>query len=59
MMKCFLKYEGEGMLSMTVLLCIWTWKNEYAPKGWKEGVVQNVFKKETRLTRGTTEGCCS
>ena len=48
----FMKYGGEGMLTMTVMLYNWVWKNEYAPRRWREGVVVNLFK-ETRLTRGT------
>ena len=45
---------------LTVLLyCItgYIWKNAYAPRRWREGVVVvNLFKKEIRLTRGTIYG---
>ena len=32
------------MLTMMVMLCNWTWKNEYAPKRWREGVAAKFFK---------------
>ena len=41
----FLKYGGEGMITMMVLLYNWIWKNEYTPKRWREGVAVNLFKK--------------
>ena len=44
------------MLTTIVKLYNWIWKNEYAPKRRRERVVVNIFKKETRLARGSTEG---
>ena len=41
-----MKYGGEGMLYN------WIWKNDYAHKRWREGVVV----KDTRLTWGTIDG---
>ena len=43
------------MLTLMVMLYNWIWKNEYAPKRWREGVV-DFLRKEIRLTRGSTEG---
>ena len=49
----FMRYGGEGMLMVTmmVMLYIWIWKNEYAPKRWREGVV-NLFKKGGKADPG-------
>ena len=33
------------MLTMMVMLCNWMWKNEYAPKRGREGVVVKLFEK--------------
>ena len=44
-MNEFLKYGGEGMITMMVLLYNWNWKNEYTPIRWRERVVVNFFKK--------------
>ena len=52
----FLKDGGGGMITMMVLLYNWIWKNEYTPKRWREGVVADLFKKETRPTQGIVEG---
>ena len=43
----FMKYGGDALLPMTVMLYNWILKNEYAPKRWREGVliVVNLFKK--------------
>ena len=42
----FMKYKGEEMLTMMVLLYNWMWKNEYATINtrWR-GVVVKLFKK--------------
>ena len=40
-----MRYGGEGMLTVMVMLYNWIWKNEYAPKRWRKGVVVNLFKK--------------
>lgn len=34
-----MKYGGEAMLLMMVMLYKWVWKNEYPPQWWTEGVV--------------------
>ena len=34
-----MKYGGEGMLALMVRLYNWIWKNEYAPRRWRERVV--------------------
>ena len=52
LMKC----GGEGMLTMMVMLYNWVWKNEYAPKSWREGVVVNLFKKRYKVYRGNYRG---
>ena len=39
-----MKYGGEGMLTVMVTLYNWIWKNEYAPKRWRQGVVGKVFQ---------------
>ena len=44
------------MIAMVVRLCNWTQKKEHAPKRWREGVVVNYSRKETRLAWATTEG---
>ena len=52
----FLKYGGEGMITMMVMLYNWIWKNEYyIPKRRREGVLVNLFK-ETRLIQGIIAG---
>ena len=49
------------MLTMMVMLYSWIWKNEYAPKRWREGVVvvANLTKKgdkaDPRDCRGMTK----
>ena len=47
------------MLTVMVMLNNWIWKNEYAPKWWREGVVVNLFKKgnksDPRYYRGKTQ----
>ena len=39
MVNEFIKYGGEGMLTLMVMLYNWIWKHEYAPRRWREGVV--------------------
>ena len=51
-MNEFLKYGGEGMITMVVELYNWIWKNEYTPKRWREGVVVNLFKKGDKADPG-------
>ena len=54
----FIKYGGESMLTSVVTMYNWIWKNENAPKRWREGVVVNLFKKgdkaDPRNYRGLT-----
>ena len=52
----FMKYGGEGMLSMLVILYNWIWKNEYAPRRWREGVVVNLFSKGDKADPGNHRG---
>ena len=33
------------MLAVMVMLYSWIWKNEYAPKMWRQGVVVRLVKK--------------
>ena len=47
-----MKYGGEGMHAMMVMLYNWIWKNECAPKRWREGVVVNLFKKGDKADPG-------
>ena len=44
------------MLTMMIILCNWIWKNEYALKRWREGVVGNFFKKEDEADPGNYPG---
>ena len=44
------------MLTMMVMLYNWTWKNEYAPKRWREGVVVKLFKKGDKADPGNYGG---
>ena len=39
-----MKYGGEGMITMMAMLYNLIWKNEYAPRRRREGVVVNLFK---------------
>ena len=48
----FMKYGGEEMHTMMVILYNWIWKNEYAPRTWREGVVVNLFKKGDKADPG-------
>ena len=49
-----MKYGGDALLPMIVLLYDWILKNEYAPKRWREGVliVVNLFKKGDKADPG-------
>ena len=47
----FIKYGGEGMITMMVMLCNWIWKNEYAPRRWR-GVLANLLKKGDKADPG-------
>ena len=40
------------MITMMVMLSHWMWKNEYAPKRCREGVVANLFKKGYKADQG-------
>ena len=40
------------MLTMMVMLYNLIWKNEYAPRRWREGVVVNLFKKGDKADPG-------
>ena len=44
------------MLAMMVMLINWIWKNEYAPRRWREGVVANLFKKGGKADPGPYQG---
>ena len=52
----FLKYGGEGVITMMVDLYNWIWRNEYTPKRWREGVVVNLFKKGDKAEPGNYRG---
>ena len=52
----FKKHGGEGMLTVMVMLYNWIWKNGYAPRRWREGVVVNLFKKGDKADPGNIEG---
>ena len=52
----FLKYGGEGMITMMVMMNDWIWENEYTPKRWREGVVVNRFKKGDKADPGNYRG---
>ena len=55
-MNEFMKYGGEGMLTMMVMLYNWIWKKEDAPRRWREGVVVNLFKKGGKGDPGNYNG---
>ena len=40
------------MLTMTIRLYNWIWKNECAPRRWREGVVVNLLKKVDKSDPG-------
>ena len=44
------------MITMMVVLHDWIWKNEYARKRWREGVVINSFKKGDEADAGNYRG---
>ena len=44
------------MITTMVMMYNWIWENEYTPKRWREGVVVNLVKEETRLAQGIIEG---
>lgn len=50
------KFGGEGMIQMMVLLFNWVWENEYAPSRWRKGVVVNLFKKGDKTDPGNYRG---
>ena len=52
LVNAFMKYRGEGVPTMMVLLYNRIWKNQYAPKRWREGVALNLFKKEDMADGG-------
>ena len=51
-----MKYGGDGMLTMIIMLYNWRWKNEYAPKRWRERVVFQLFKKGDTADPGNYRG---
>ena len=40
------------MITMMAMLYNLIWKNEYAPRRWREGVVVNLFKKGDKADPG-------
>ena len=52
----FIKYGGEGMFTILVMLYNWIRKNEYAPRRWREGVVVNLSKKGDKADPGNYRG---
>ena len=50
------KYGGEGMLTIMVMLCNGIRKNEYAPRRWREEVVFKIFKKGDKADPGNYGG---
>ena len=52
----FVKYGGEGMLAIMVMLYYWVCKNEYAPKRWRERVVENLFTNGNKAYPGGYRG---
>ena len=44
------------MLAVIDMLYNWIWKNEYAPKRWREGVVVNLFKAGDKADPGNCRG---
>ena len=44
------------MSTMMVMLYNRIWKNEYAPRRWREGVVANLFKKRDKADPGKYRG---
>ena len=41
---------------MMVMLYNWIWKNEYAPRRWREGVAVNLFKEGDKADPGNYRG---
>ena len=52
----FIRYGGEGMLTMMFMLYNWIWKNKHAPKRWRDGVVVNFFKRGDKAGPGSHRG---
>ena len=50
-----MKYGGEAMLTMMVMLYYWIWKKDYAPRTWRK-VVVNVCKKGDKAGLGNFGG---
>ena len=44
----FMKYGGAEMRIMLVMLYNWIWKNEYAPRRWREGAIHSKLLQERR-----------
>ena len=44
------------MLTMMITLYNWIWKNEHAPRRWREGVVAKCFMKGDKAGPGTYIG---
>ena len=44
------------MITRMVMLYNWIWKNEYAPRRWREVVVVNSFKKGDKADPGNYRG---
>ena len=44
------------MVATMVMLYNWIWKNEYAPRRWREGVVVNLFKNGDKVDPGKYKG---
>ena len=55
--NAFMKYGGEGILTMMVRLYNWIWENDYAPERWREeGEIVNLFKKGDKADPGNNWG---
>ena len=55
-MNAFMKYRGEGIITMMVILYHWIGKNEHAPRRWREGAVVDLFKKGDKANPGNYRG---
>ena len=50
--NAFMKYGGEGTLTMMIMLYNWKWKNDMPLKRWREGVGVNLLEKGNKADPG-------
>ena len=51
-----LKYGGSGMIELLHRLFAVTWREEFVPPQWREGLIVNLFKKGEKGDPGNYRG---